>query len=47
MNKILVADELTEIAKSLMVGSDRIAATNDLGDIKKLLDDMHKKAGRV
>lgn len=42
MNKTAVANELADIAKSLMA-TGKVAASSDLADVKKLLDDMHKK----
>ena len=43
MNKIVVADELAEIASLLTAGVSKTAAIKDLADIKELFDDMHKK----
>ena len=42
MDEMNIANELAEVA-SLLVASEKVAAGNDLGDIKGLLEDMHKK----
>ena len=42
MNENLIANTVAEL-ESMLIAGEKVAAVSDLGDVKKLLDDMHKK----